>query len=288
MKETTRLSLFCGLLLLAALPASLRAQATIYSGTMGSATLKIYDGGYASNNGYFIPLSSVGMQAAVDPTGLTVQFQEFRFPTLATTLTRQVAISVGFGVTKDYTITLNLRSVVYSITDGVASHALTAGSGGNYTIQNTGNLGYVSAVPTIAVAGTYSVTGPTETVTGNVYMPISGSNYMIVPNTLNTNGYPAQLTFSHSNNHFYTFYDYQGGANEHLTADSNDNYFINAVVDGETIQWGFWRMEFSANFGTVTPGALGPVPEPETSTLLAAFAALGLFAYRRAKDRGQS
>lgn len=246
------------------------------------------DGGYAESTTYFLPVTSAGMQASVDAAALTLEYQTFRIQSAATTLSRNVSITSGFGATKNYNLKLNLDPVIYQITDGVPSHGLSAATGGNYTIQNTGNLNYVTAITTTTVTGSYTIVGPTETVTGTFAIPASGTNYMIVPDTINTSNFPAQLTFSHTNNQFHTFLDFLSGASVHLTPTTNDNYFINTTVDGENVTWGFWRMHFSGNFGTTSPGALAAIPEPGiyAGMSIGALFLVTVFARRRGRDSG--
>jgi hypothetical protein len=103
---------------------------------------------------------------------------------------------------------------------------------------------------------------------------------MIIPNTLNTLGYPSQLTFSHSSSQYYTSLDsYQA-----------PKLFINTVVDGEVIQWGFSQMQFSANFGSTSPGQLAAIPEPSTyAAILAGISLVITLAwkrFRRAQPQG--
>ena len=258
----------------------LLASTTVYSGPIGSPSIQILDGGYAESNTYFVPVASAGMQVSVDPTALNLQFQTFRFQSNAVTLSRNVAVTAGFGITKNYNIQLALDPITYQISDNVSSHGLLPTTGGNYDIQDTGNLNYVTAFSTSAITGSYTILGPTETATGSFSMIPSGTNYMIVPNVVNTNNYPTELVFSHSNNQFYTFFDFLSGASEHLTPITNDNYFFNRIVDGENISWGFWRMQFSGTFGTTTPGALAPIPEPSTWAVISVGALL-VFARRR-------
>lgn len=216
-----------------------------------------------------------------------MQFQAFRFDTPATTLTRSFSVTDGFGSSQNFSTTLNLDAMSFTITDAIASHSLSPASGGNYSIQNTNvvNGGYLTAVSTGRVTGSYSITGPTETVTGSFNMPLAMDvNYMLVPNLLNTTNYPSQLGLSSTSNlPFLAYFIYQNDQNEHLTSTTNDNYFVNRVVDGQTVSWSFWRMELSGFYSTVTPGAL--IPEPTSCALIAGVAAFGACVLRRQRAK---
>jgi hypothetical protein len=280
----------CGLSILLLLP-HLAAQSSTYSGAISQPSLRLLDGGYATSNTYSISIGSAGVEFSVDPSAQTLRFDQFRISTAPTSLTRTQTITTGFGSTATFTTTLTFDAMVFSITNGVASHPLSAGLNGSYAIQNTAQEGYSTVVGSFYFSGSYVVSGPTQTVSGTFNIPAASANssfYMTVPDTIQTSNFPEQLSLSRSDNgnKFYTFLDMRSGSgSSYLTTTTNDNHFVNTVVDGQQIQWGFWRAQFEGTYGSAQPGSLAAVPEPE---IYATAAGLACLAYAASRKRRQA
>jgi hypothetical protein len=278
-----------GLATLLLLP-RLFAQLSTYSGAINQPTLRLLDGGYANSNSYDISIGSAGVEFSVDPVAQTLRFDQFRVITAPTSLTRTQSITIGFGSTATFTTTITFDSIIFSFTDGVPSHALTAGLNGNYAIENTAQVGYSPVVGSLYFSGSYVVSGPTSTSSGTFNIPAASANssfYMTVPDTIQTSNFPSELSLSRSNNgnKFYTFLDMRSGSgSSYLTTTTNDNYFVNTVVDGQQIQWGFWRAQFEGSYGTAQQGSLAAVPEPEAYATAVGLLCLAYAASRKRKQ----
>jgi hypothetical protein len=278
-----------GLATLLLLP-RLFAQLSTYSGAINQPTLRLLDGGYATSNSYDISIGSAGVEFSVDPVAQTLRFDQFRVITAPTSLTRTQSITIGFGSTATFTTTITFDSIIFSFNDGVPSHALTAGLNGNYAIENTAQVGYSPVVGSLYFSGSYVVSGPTSTSSGTFNIPAASANssfYMTVPDTIQTSNFPSELSLSRSNNgnKFYTFLDMRSGSgSSYLTTTTNDNYFVNTVVDGQQIQWGFWRAQFEGSYGTAQQGSLAAVPEPEAYATAVGLLCLAYAASRKRKQ----
>ena len=173
----------------------------------------------------------------------------------------------------------------FNFTDGV-THTLTASSGTTYGISDSYAGGWAPTSGTFNFTGSYVVTGPTQVSTGTFSVPASRNNYEMLPLVLNTSNYPTQLGISRSNpSNFLGYLDMLSGSSEHLTPTTNDNYFVNTIVDGSQITWGFWRVGFDAQYGALTPGSLATsaIPEPSTYAAIFGLTVLGFAAYRGRK-----
>lgn len=264
---------------------ALRAQSVVYSGPLGSPTLQIKNS--ADNTFINFPVITAGQEIAVDATALTVLFQKFQIQTSSFTASKSLSITVGFGQSKDYTINLTFAASTFAVADATGTHSLAPASGGAYNVMGLGtSTGLVySAVGSINLTGTYSVVGPTQTVSGsfNVPLNINADNTLVVPNSVNTNGYPSSLVFSNSSNSFHEYAGFGVGG-------SYVTNFVDATVDGQRVTWGFSTFDFQGQFGTVFPGYLSgspvsssgsSIPEPSTYAAIFGVTVLGFAVYRR-------
>jgi hypothetical protein len=166
------------------------ARQFVYIGAIPEAAVEIQYGSIS------IPVTTAFNQMAVDPTTLTLSFPLVQYQTAAYTNTFTQNITTGFGQSNTYTISLSFAPSAFSFS--VPATSLTPGSAGVY------NLGALDIQPVQTIApltftGTYSVQGPTTTVTGTFDVPAVTSGVASefwYPATLNTAGYPGQLTVS--------------------------------------------------------------------------------------------
>lgn len=243
-----------------------KSQAVTYSGVVdvspsGSAAVDYPNFPvFMATNGTFTDWQSVtdiatqvGFQITVDPTAQTLSFDEVRVQTAAFTISRTSTITVGFGQTKTFTETLNVNPMVWSASD---SHieTLVPGVNGAYTIQGVDtSFSYLSSDPASYVTGsatatgTYTITGPTQTVTGSFSQTLNATGEMILgsatefhgPVTLGTSNYPATLELGGSASSYFIF------------SFVNTDLPISDVVDGTSIQTGLGGSGFGENNNTI-------------------------------------
>ena len=273
MKISTALK--CVLLTMLVPLVTVRAQSVVYSGALSSPSVTLRN--MVDGTSISFPVISAGEQVSVDATGLTVSFQKFEFKTQSFTASKTVNVTVGFGVTQNFNISMTFNALTFVQSDPIASHALSGASGGSYDVLNAGSTGVInSSVQTFSFTGGYTVMGPTQTSSGT-FNVTADTTYVIVPKTINTNNYPNSLTLSNSFNSFNSVVGFQ----------PNDfQNFVSTTVDGQLITWGFSRVDLVGQFGTVTPGALATsaIPEPSTYAAIFSLTALGFAAYRRKKN----
>ena len=251
---------------------TMRAQSVVYSGNFTSPYAALQDIGVSWST---FSTATVGVQVAVDPNALRLSFQKFQLETPSFSLTKTVSISAGFGgATKNDSVALNFNALTFVMSDGIASHSLSAGTGGNYSISGTTDL--LHPIESLVLTGSYTIVGPTTTVTNAFSVQAAGTTYLRAPTTLNTTNYPSSLTLSRTD--IYTF------TNEYYFTSGQTNVnFVNASVDGEQITWAFGSFAFGGTLATLSPGSLAAsaVPEPATYAAIFGVTALGFAAYRR-------
>ncbi len=180
----------------------------------------------------------------------TIQIQVSAFSTSNT-----VTFTTGLGQTTDVTTTINYDPITITA-NGSQALALTATTGGNYTIA-TPSLAFF---PSLALSGNYSMTGPTQSVTGNFLTstltasgPVNGFRW----STFNSIGYPnvglltgPQPVPVATRTHWGSF-----------------GSILDATVDGAHVTASLGTLQLNAtNFGTINLAA--PAPEPTTFALV--------------------
>ena len=150
---------------------TMRAQSVVYSGNFTSPYAALQDIGVSWST---FSTATVGVQVAVDPNALRLSFQKFQLETPSFSLTKTVSISAGFGgATKNYSVALNFNALTFVMSDGIASHSLSAGTGGNYSISGTTDL--LHPTESLVLTGSYTIVGPTTTVTNAFSVQAAGT-----------------------------------------------------------------------------------------------------------------
>lgn len=196
----------------------------------------------------------------VNPTNETVAFSEINLNTVAMSFQDILPITSGFGQVQNYTISLNFQPVSFWLSDGPETHGLTPLLNGDYALQNASTL----AASNLALLGTYSVAGPTETLTGSFIKLPSGLGALQLPETFHTMGYPEVLSFSDSE--ISGAFPFQGVFQD----------IFSLVVDGRTVEMDLTDVSYRALFSSFTP-----IPEPSTYALLAGLAVFGGVVWRK-------
>ena len=158
------------------------------SGSGPASALQLTTSGTYGGATDFFP-SSAAFAVEVDDINLTLTYSSIAVQVPGFTTSNTVLFNAGLGQTTSVTtsITFDAFTILYT---GTQALALTATTGGNYTIAAPTILAFGS----LALSGHYSVTGPTQTVTGNFATPsfaVAGNPSFFRWATFNSIGYPA-------------------------------------------------------------------------------------------------
>lgn len=236
-------------------------------------------------------VTSVGFQITVNPTALTLTFDSLQLATAPFTISRTSTITVGFGQTKTFTETYAVNPIRWTLSD---SHVetLTPAQDGNYNIVASfysPPLVYDIADAYISgsalATGTYSIQGPTETVSGSFSQTLTAAAHLpfsavYLPTILDTSNYPHSLDLGAVGDHFW--FSFVSGTLP-----------ISTTVDGVSIQTGLGSAGSAFNqflqaivytSNSTTPislyqGSLAPltlVPEPASAALVAGSSGLAV------------
>ncbi|WP_221029921.1 hypothetical protein [Actomonas aquatica] len=261
------------ILAIALLPARiLFAQATVFSASSP-------DGSWIDASIYSQPSLEpfdFGAQITVDPSSLTISFDEVVFSLPAFSATNAFSFTNGFGQTDDYTITAEVDVSSFRVTMPERSFDLVAGTGGIYVAQNSYaySPSTSSAVVEGSFSGSYSVVGPNGTTSGSFDSQMDDLIYYAFPARLDTSDWPNQLTFESA-------YNFMFGVSQDL---------VTVEVDGRSISAGVQSWTFNAQMSigpAFIPGQLEnltAVPEPSAFATIFALVALGWVLFLRRRE----
>lgn len=234
-------------------------------------------------------LARHGFEVTVDPNALTARFDEFRLTTSGITFNRTEALTVGFGQTKTFNLTLNFDPLLLRWGENNSvSHSLSAGSNGDYKVAGL-EPGLSAFYASGNLTGSYTIAGPTQTVTGTFSRAVQldpGNSGGFVGDRIGTSGYPGSLTVGSSTDsptYYVANFVVAGGPN-----------FISETVDGVSISTGVYRVyasgitDASSQRLSFSQGELAAIPEPSTYAVIAGALALIGVAVQRARGRSNS
>lgn len=203
---------------------------------------------------------------AVDDSALTLTYEALSMQVPGFTTSNTVTFTAGLGQTADVTTTITYDPFTILYT-GAQVLALTATTGGNYSIQFPSAMAFAA----LAFSGSYTVTGPTQSVSGN-FAPASvaqaGAGNGFRWANFNSTGYPASSSLT-------TPTSAPVALMPHWAVPGN---IIDVTVDGAHVTADLGQATLnSGGYGTIL---LTQVPEPGCMAL-GFIAALGLLARRR-------
>ena len=201
----------------------------------------------------------------VDPAALTAVFTSARFEYAAATIQQTTEFTVGFGPAITVLTTINFESGSFTFFDP-SIRALTPGVGGIFNI-GAGEAGSQSVSGHFS--GTFSIQGPTETVSGS-FSVSDFTSQLVLPNKLDTSLYPSELRLIDDSA--------SGVMGAHFV---NENFII-GTVDGITINTGISAFDLLGRYNlTLSAGSLASIPEPAHIGLLTALGSLAAGLCRR-------
>ena len=128
-----------------------------------------------------------------------------------------------------------------------------------------------------SLTGSYMVTGPNGTYSGQILSDISSVIYYHFAPRLDSFGYPETLSFESN-------YDFLFGLSNNL---------FSTTIDGRAISIGISQLQVTGEIGNVgsrllfTQGSLAAIPEPTTYATIAGLVVLVFGALRRSKIRAR-
>jgi hypothetical protein len=248
------------------LPFSANAAINVFSGTTSNLSPEFP---YIAVNGDltdpFFTSSQAQVYAEIDDVANTFKVSNLSVTVASTTQFYSKSVTVGLGQTKEFDIELTLRGFSFQSSDLVES-LLTPESGGFFSVETTGLLYPFTTDPIIF---DYTITGPTETVSGtSSALPVSELlvNYFGSSTLIDTNNYPNSIVLGD------LFYSLRYGSDFTIFDETVDG----AGLDMSVIGGGNQLHNEDSNI------VLTSVPEPSSFALIVgSFALLTFGASRR-------
>jgi hypothetical protein len=255
-----------------ALPNFAHAAMTYFSGASAGNTSSLQissSGNYGG--GTLTPANTANFLVGIDDTNLTLSYPTLSIQVPGFTTSNTVVYTVGLGQTVSVKtdITYDPFTLFYT---GSQILALTAGMNGNFTIATPSSMTFAA----LAISGHYTVTGPTQSSSGNFGLTANqtglGSGFRWT--TFNSIGYPATSTLAGPN--------VSGLPAQRLSWGTLGSIF-DVTVDGANVTAGLGTTIMSpVGYGNIPLTAAAPEPG---SAVLLGLGLLALTGQRRRNSR---